>query len=60
MAPDARSREFLYQHDTGLARVRRVMQNVRAGIRIPDYDDAEDPAHTIPASLISSLGINAF
>jgi len=26
MAPDARSREFLYQHDTGLARVRRVMQ----------------------------------
>jgi phenylpropionate dioxygenase-like ring-hydroxylating dioxygenase large terminal subunit len=25
MAPDARSREFLYQHDTGLARVRRVL-----------------------------------
>jgi phenylpropionate dioxygenase-like ring-hydroxylating dioxygenase large terminal subunit len=26
MAPDARSREFLYQHDTGLARVRRILQ----------------------------------
>jgi len=26
LAPDARSREFLYQHDTGLARVRRVLQ----------------------------------
>jgi phenylpropionate dioxygenase-like ring-hydroxylating dioxygenase large terminal subunit len=26
MAPNARSREFLYQHDTGLARARRVLQ----------------------------------
>ncbi len=26
MAPDARGGEFLYQHDTGLARVRRVLQ----------------------------------
>jgi hypothetical protein len=26
MAPHARSREFLYQHDTGLARARRVLQ----------------------------------
>ena len=26
MAPAARSREFLYQHDTGLARVRRVLE----------------------------------
>jgi phenylpropionate dioxygenase-like ring-hydroxylating dioxygenase large terminal subunit len=26
MAPGARSREFLYQHDTGLARLRRVLQ----------------------------------
>jgi hypothetical protein len=25
MASEARSREFLYQHDTGLARVRRVI-----------------------------------
>lgn len=25
MAPDARDHEFLYQHDTGLARIRRVM-----------------------------------
>ncbi len=26
MAPNARSREFLYQHDTGVARVRRLLQ----------------------------------
>ena len=26
MAPDARSREFLYQHDVGLSRLRRVME----------------------------------
>lgn len=26
MAPNARAREFLYQHDTGLARLRRVME----------------------------------
>ena len=26
MAPDARTHEFLYQHDTGLARARRIMQ----------------------------------
>jgi phenylpropionate dioxygenase-like ring-hydroxylating dioxygenase large terminal subunit len=26
MAPDARDHEFLYQHDTGLARVRRLME----------------------------------
>jgi hypothetical protein len=26
LAPEARSREFLYQHDTGLARVRRMLQ----------------------------------
>ena len=26
MAPNARSREFLYQHDTGLARLRRLME----------------------------------
>jgi phenylpropionate dioxygenase-like ring-hydroxylating dioxygenase large terminal subunit len=26
MAPNARSREFLYQHDTGLARLRRLLQ----------------------------------
>ena len=25
MAPDAREHEFLYQHDTGLARLRRLM-----------------------------------
>lgn len=26
MAPDARSREFLYQHDVGMARVRRMLE----------------------------------
>ena len=26
MANDARDREFLYQHDTGLARIRRIME----------------------------------
>ena len=26
MAPDARSREFLYQHDTGMTRVRRILE----------------------------------
>jgi hypothetical protein len=26
MAPNARSREFLYQHDTGLARLRRILE----------------------------------
>jgi hypothetical protein len=26
MAPDARSREFLYEHDQGMARVRRVLE----------------------------------
>jgi hypothetical protein len=26
MAPEARSREFLYQHDVGLARVRRMLE----------------------------------
>jgi hypothetical protein len=26
MAPDARSREFLYQHDTGMSRVRRIVE----------------------------------
>jgi len=26
MAPDAREREFLYQHDTGMARVRRILE----------------------------------
>jgi hypothetical protein len=26
MAPDARSHEFLYQHDTGLARLRRILE----------------------------------
>ena len=26
MAPDARDREFLYQHDTGLARARRILE----------------------------------
>jgi hypothetical protein len=26
MAPNARSQEFLYQHDTGLARLRRVLE----------------------------------
>lgn len=26
MAPDARSREYLYQHDTGLARIRRAFE----------------------------------
>jgi phenylpropionate dioxygenase-like ring-hydroxylating dioxygenase large terminal subunit len=26
MAPDARSREFLYQHDTGMTRVRRIIE----------------------------------
>ena len=25
MQPDARDKEFLYQHDTGLARVRRLL-----------------------------------
>lgn len=28
MAPDARSQEFLYQHDTGLARIRRRLEEV--------------------------------
>jgi hypothetical protein len=27
MAPDARDHEFLYQHDTGMARVRRLLEN---------------------------------
>jgi hypothetical protein len=27
MAPDARDHEFLYQHDTGMARVRRILEN---------------------------------
>jgi hypothetical protein len=26
MAPNARSQEFLYQHDTGLARLRRILE----------------------------------
>ena len=26
MAADARSQEYLYQHDTGLARVRRILE----------------------------------
>jgi len=26
MAPDARAGEFLYQHDTGMARVRRILR----------------------------------
>jgi hypothetical protein len=26
MDPGARDKEFLYQHDTGLARVRRILQ----------------------------------
>jgi hypothetical protein len=26
MDPDARDREFLYQHDTGLARMRRAVE----------------------------------
>jgi phenylpropionate dioxygenase-like ring-hydroxylating dioxygenase large terminal subunit len=26
MAPEARAREFLYQHDTGMARVRRILE----------------------------------
>jgi hypothetical protein len=26
MAPDARGREFLYQHDVGMARVRRLLE----------------------------------
>jgi hypothetical protein len=26
MAPDARSREFLYQHDVGMVRVRRILE----------------------------------
>ena len=26
MAPDARSREFLYQHDQGMARVRKHLE----------------------------------
>ena len=28
MAPDARNHEFLYQHDTGLARIRRFMRGI--------------------------------
>jgi hypothetical protein len=31
MAPDARSREFLYQHDTGLARLRRILEKKAEG-----------------------------
>jgi phenylpropionate dioxygenase-like ring-hydroxylating dioxygenase large terminal subunit len=27
LAPDARDHEFLYQHDTGMARVRRILEN---------------------------------
>jgi phenylpropionate dioxygenase-like ring-hydroxylating dioxygenase large terminal subunit len=27
MAPNAREQEFLYQHDTGMARVRRILEN---------------------------------
>ncbi len=26
MAPDARGQEFLYQHDTGMTRVRRIIE----------------------------------
>ena len=30
MDPGARSKEFLYQHDTGLARVRRILSEKRS------------------------------
>jgi phenylpropionate dioxygenase-like ring-hydroxylating dioxygenase large terminal subunit len=44
MAPDARSREFLYQHDTGLARIRRRLEDVAtAQLRALDAARAAAP-----------------
>ncbi|MFM9882133.1 MAG: Rieske 2Fe-2S domain-containing protein [Burkholderiales bacterium] len=51
MAPDARSREFLYQHDTGLARARRILQKeaeaqleALAGLQPADVPGAQSAA----------------
>ena len=43
MAPDARSREFLYQHDTGLARLRRALEQ-KAQAQLEAMDKAGAPA----------------
>jgi phenylpropionate dioxygenase-like ring-hydroxylating dioxygenase large terminal subunit len=43
MAPDARSREFLYQHDVGMARVRRMLEmKARAQIRALEGGPVDD------------------
>lgn len=43
MAPDARGKEFLYQHDTGLARVRRILQKA-AEAQIDALEQAQPAA----------------
>jgi phenylpropionate dioxygenase-like ring-hydroxylating dioxygenase large terminal subunit len=45
MAPNARDREFLYQHDTGLARIRRRLEEAAAEqLRAMDAARASEPA----------------
>lgn len=49
MAPDARAREFLYQHDTGLARVRRILQK-HAEEQVKALDDHRSRAQAAKAA----------
>jgi hypothetical protein len=43
MAPNARSREHLYQHDGGLARVRRILEmKAREQLRALEGPPADD------------------
>ncbi len=42
LAPDARAREFLYQHDTGMARVRRLLRQ-RATAQLEALDSHSAP-----------------
>jgi len=49
MAPDARNQEFLYQHDVGLARIRRVIEtkakeNLEALAKVKPADKQAQPA----------------
>ncbi len=46
MAPNARSREFLYEHDVGLARVRRMLEKraeEQAGLLHPQHEPKPKP-----------------
>jgi hypothetical protein len=43
MAPDARAHEFLYQHDTGLARLRRILEQ-KAKTQLEALEKANAPA----------------